>query len=39
MRLGIGQDLTRVALNPKYPYRLASESELLTLRPEIQKIE
>lgn len=39
IRLGIGQDLTRVALNPKYPYRLASEAELLELRPEIQKIE
>ena len=39
MRLGIGQDLTRVALNPKYPCRLASEAELLALRPEIQKIE
>ena len=38
VRLGIGQDLTRVALNPKYPYRLASEAELLALRPEIQKI-
>ncbi len=39
MRLGIGQDLTRVALNPKYPRRLASEAELLALRPELQKIE
>ena len=39
MRLGIGQDLTRVALNPKYPYRLASEAELLALRPEVQKTE
>lgn len=39
MRLGIGQDLARVALNPKYPCRLASEAELLALRPEIQKTE
>ena len=39
MRLGIGHDLTRVALNPKYPRRLASEAELLVLRPELQKIE
>jgi transposase len=39
MRLGIGQDLARVALNPKYPYRLASEAELLALRPEVQKTE
>jgi transposase len=39
MRLGIGHDLTRVALNPKYPRRLASEVELLTLRPELQPLE
>ena len=39
MRLGVGQELTRVALNPKYPRRLASEAELLALRPELQKIE
>jgi hypothetical protein len=39
MRLGIGHDLTRVALNPKYPRRLASEAELLALRPELQKVE
>jgi transposase len=39
MRLGIGHDLTRIALNPKYPRRLASEAELLALRPELQKIE
>ncbi len=39
MRLAIGHDLTRVALNPKYPRRLASEAELLALRPELQKIE
>lgn len=39
MRLGIGHDLTRVALNPKYPRKLASETELLALRPELQKIE
>jgi len=39
MRLGIGQDLTRVALNPKYPRRLASEAEVLALRPELLQLE
>jgi hypothetical protein len=40
MRLGIGYDLTRVALNPKHhPCKLASETELLALRPELQMIE
>jgi hypothetical protein len=35
MRLGIGHDLKRVALNPQFPYRLASEEEILALRPEL----
>ena len=39
MRLGIGHDLTRVALNPKYPRKIASEAELLALRPELDHIE
>jgi transposase len=39
MRLGIGHDLTRIALNPKYPRKLASEAELLVLRPELKHIE
>jgi len=39
MRLGIGKDLTRIALDPKHPRRLASESELLALRSELQQIE
>lgn len=39
MRLGIGQELTRIALAPKHPRRLASEAELLALRPELQHIE
>jgi transposase len=39
MRLGIGHDLTRIALNPKYPRRLATEEELLVLRPELNHIE
>jgi transposase len=39
MRLGIGHDLTRIALNPKYPRRLASETELLALRPELIQTE
>jgi transposase len=39
MRLGIGHDLTRIALNPKYPRKLASEAELLAIRPELDHIE
>jgi transposase len=39
MRLGIGHDLTRIALNPKYPRKLASETELLALRPDLNPIE
>ena len=39
MRLGIGQDLKRIALNPKHPRRLASEAELLALRPDLLQIE
>jgi len=39
MRLGIGHDLTRIALNSKYPCQLASEAELLAIRPELNPIE
>lgn len=39
MRLGIGHDLTRIALNPKYPRKLAPEAELLALRPALNHIE
>lgn len=39
MRLGIGHDLQRIALNPKHPRRLASEAEILALRPELTQIE
>ena len=39
MRLGIGHDLTRIALDPKHPRKIASEAELLTLRPELDHIE
>jgi len=39
MRLGIGHDLTRIALDPKHPRKIASEAELLALRPELQSIE
>lgn len=39
MRLGIGHELTRIALDPKHPRKLASETELLALRPELQHIE
>jgi len=36
MRLGIGDELKRVALNPQFPYRLASVEEVLALRPELR---
>jgi transposase len=39
MRLGIGHDLTRIALDPKHPRKIATEAELLALRPELQHIE
>jgi transposase len=39
MRLGIGQNLTRIALDPKHPRKIASEAELLALRPELNHIE
>jgi transposase len=39
MRLGIGQDLTRIALDPSHPRKIASEAELLALRPELQQLE
>jgi hypothetical protein len=39
MRLGIGRDLTRIALDPKHPRRLASEAEVLALYPELQRTE
>ena len=39
MKLGIGHDLTRIALDPKHPRRLASEAEVLALRPELRQIE
>jgi transposase len=39
MRLGVGHDLTRIALDPKHPRKLASEAELLALRPELQHLE
>lgn len=35
MRLGIGNELKRVALNPEFPYKLASTEEVLALRPEL----
>jgi transposase len=34
MRLGIGSDLQRIALRPRYPHRLATEAEILALMPE-----
>ena len=36
MRLGIGNELERVALNPKFPYKLASMEEVLELHPELR---
>jgi transposase len=39
MRLGIGQDLKQIALNPRYKRRLASEAEVLALRPELARTE
>jgi len=39
MRLGIGQNLEKIQLNPKHPRRLASEAELLALRPELIRTE
>ncbi len=35
MRLGIGDELQRVALNPKHPHRLASIEEIHTLFPAL----
>jgi transposase len=39
MRLGIGHDLTRIALDPKHPRKIASEAELLAIRPELKQTE
>jgi hypothetical protein len=39
MRLGIGLNLERIVLDPKHPRRLASEAELLVLRPELIQTE
>ena len=39
MRLGIGHDVTRIALDPKHPRKISSEAELLMLRPELNHIE
>ncbi len=39
MRLGIGHNLTRIALDPKHPRKISSEAELLALRPELNHIE
>lgn len=39
MQLGIGHDLTRIALDPKHPRKIASEAEVLALYPELKQIE
>jgi transposase len=36
MRLGIGNELKRVALNPEFPYKLASVEEVQALNLEVQ---
>jgi hypothetical protein len=36
MRLGIGDELKRVALNPESPYKLAPVEEVLELHPELR---
>ncbi len=36
MRLGVGADLQHVALDPKHPHRLASESEILEIMTDLQ---
>ena len=36
MRLGIGDDLKRVALNSESPYKLAPVEEVLELHPELR---
>jgi hypothetical protein len=35
IRLGIGNELKRVALNPEFPYKLAPIEEVLALWPEL----
>ena len=39
MRLGIGPDLKQIALNPRYRRNLASEAQLLALRPQLNQTE
>jgi hypothetical protein len=39
MKIGIGKDLPRIALEPKHPRRLASEAEVLALCSELKQIE
>jgi len=39
MRLGIGHDLNQIALNQRYKRNLASEAEVLALRPELNRVE
>jgi hypothetical protein len=36
MRLGVGENLVRVALDPKHPHRLVSESEILEMMAALQ---
>jgi hypothetical protein len=36
MRLGIGDELKKIALDPKHPHRLASVEEVLALYPDLR---
>jgi hypothetical protein len=36
VRLEVGNELNRVALNPEFPYKLASMEEVLAIRPELR---
>jgi hypothetical protein len=37
MQLGIGDELTRVALNPIHPHRLATVDQIQAIFPELSK--
>ena len=39
MRLDIGHDLEKIMLNPRHPRRLASEADVLALRPDLHQLE
>ena len=39
MKLGIRHELKQITLNPRYRRKLASEAEVLALRPELNQTE